>query len=681
MRFSAVYLAAFCSWLLTACENPEEAANSLFVEASQIVTRALAEPDILKQHDQLAAADAAITRITAEFPGSNAAVRIAANEKVGPYSHADIKSALKELEARPEFCLRFVTRACVTSILTASLDKAMKAPQAESEAAHLAFLGWPYLTIVARAETEALVQPPEQRDVFLGEMAIQSFRDTTPKLLLMIQQAKGVDAAVATVRALADSPSFKAALIARFSDIAEEFLRDPDADAPRALEAIARAIADPPPPSAIEEIEKRRCQFGYTDKRRDLVAQQCTPAQILANNPTYYGLPYESFVALYDAASTPKLKTQVAKDAYSTGHNSTDALITWYEAAGYRTSKHLSSLYIRATADGHRARPKLIAELEQVPNPFPADPLTKAGLTDRNLALMHAQGTLVTQLPAIYQTIQAIPSYSDAVMRVLETLIALQPITPGFDLGQLIDIVSPIVESWPPDLSASRDAIRRSLLYAADTSTEDPKPLYDRYYRGKPYHTTLSAKQLLRFKANDHADIYDAAVAASKPIDHRNSIIFNLAYEDLLVAVANDDQAKVFAMLDAQPPIVRYLFIRYVLVKDDKIQKPVRVSEALRAAMIEKYPYDVAANEIGWNEDLGVPVAQKAETLLTHYKEVAEFTGTPPSRWLISSFGQLSPEVRRKAATVLHHQGDEHWVLYATAVALTEDEGQSGPDK
>jgi hypothetical protein len=198
----------------------------------------------------------------------------------------------------------------------------------------------------------------------------------------------------------------------------------------------------------------------------------------------------------------------------------------------------------------------------------------------------------------------------------------------------------------------------------------DPKPMLDRYYNGQPYHLNLSASELRTFKKNGHTAIYDAAIAASKPITEIHSTLFQVLQQEVFEAVKAGDISTVNATLDAQDRMVRYIFVRNILA-DGNLGAGFEIPEKVRTALIQKYTYDAVANELGWSRNLGVPFDLKKQTVFTNYTNLKEFN-VNPDRWLMSSFAALSHGDRVIALRLLRDNNEEKWPIYATAIAALE---------
>jgi hypothetical protein len=676
MKTSLAFLAVCASFALSACDNPDQTANGLFVEASQAVAQAVIETDAITKHDLLVKADAAVTRVTTEFQGTNAAVRIAANEKLGPYTNTELKAALQQIKASPELCLRQISSSCMTEVVSSALRYVVTADrntEADPVQIALAFTGWPYLVATAPATAETILQSSPERNELIAILAHGSLNLNAPlpTLIALIYEAKGETAAVAFVAKLAASPFYKPYLGAQAADIANALIKDPTPERAKAARTVVQAISNPLPNDILQKVDITLCGLGHTDAKRATVAATCSPQQILAINNDFYGLPPDAYIRLHEAASTAEKKLAVAKSAYNMPKADIVSWTTWYEAAGYNQDPdHLVRLYIQASQYGHPARQRFASQLKAAQEAFPNDILTQNGISDRNLALIHAQGTLHEQLPAIYQHILNNRGFSLNLERILKTLLLLEPVTNDMDYPKLVSVIGDVVHSWPKKHGANRDYFNSVVHTRVSKDYPDPKPMLDRYYNGQPYHLNLSASELRTFKKNGHTAIYDAAIAASKPITEIHSTLFQVLQQEVFEAVKAGDISTVNATLDAQDRMVRYIFVRNILA-DGNLGAGFEIPEKVRTALIQKYTYDAVANELGWSRNLGVPFDLKKQTVFTNYTTLKEFN-VNPDRWLMSSFAALSHDDRVTALRLLRDNNEEKWPIYATAIAALE---------
>jgi hypothetical protein len=668
-------ISAIVSLSLCACDNPDQTANGLFVEASQAATQAIAETDIVKKHDLLSAADTAASRITNDYAGSSAAVRVAANEKLGPLTLPEIKAALADIKADPSLCMRFVTRECMIPTIKAAVQYIStidRNTRPDATKTRLAVTGWPYLIATDPSAAETAI-PADRRlelSTILAEGGFGPFGGTIPLITLSLQ-AQGQEAAAQFVKALAADPSYKTALLKNAAKIADAVFTTPTPERAANARAIINSIASPLPPDVAEALDNKLCALGYNDTQHATVAATCTPEQILKSNSSFSGLPAELYDRLYALAKSPEDKRKVASSAMST--RDTDQRMAWYEAAGYlERIDLLIPLYVEATRKGHPVRPALMTHIEQAKEYDPNSPLTKANISNRTIVLMHAQGTLVDQLPAIYHHLQAQQAYSYPLEEAINTLLFLQPLTPGMDLAKLSAVAGTAVRPWTDTNASNRKIIMQRIHAIAAEQTKDAKPILDLFHGGRPYHALLSAEELLAFKNNGHNAIYEAAVAESKPITENGSILFSLEQRKLDDAVTAKDLPSVIAILDGQPKMVRYYMIRNILT-NDHFGSGLDVTPHMRAAVIERYPYDAVANELGWNTDLGVPIGTKKKIIFENFQALKEFK-VNPQRWLVSTFANLTHEERLKTLSMLHDGNEQNsgWPAFAIAIAMSK---------
>ncbi len=667
-RLAVVVAAVF----VVACDNPEQKANALFVEAAQALTTAHATADILQQYDQLTAARQTVTGIVDGHPGSSAAVRISANEKIGPYSLAELNAAIAALAQRPELCLRTLTQGCLTDMVLTNLDTLLKLDRSQKpdeSVLNIAIGGLPFANIVAHEKVQALFANSPAGIKGNTELMGYTFGypPMTPHLLRMVGSVKGEQGVTDAVVALHALPGFQDMAVKEIDRLAYFFLNPREPDSARILRATADAIMKPLPEQAAQNLSNQICKLSIKEDENTIIVADCTPAE-MAVADSYFGyVSTELMEQIYEAAP-PDKKQNIARSIYS-GAKALEDRITW----NARTKSPdefdtLVSFYVQATREGHRARPDIIKKLETAKEKDLGNlALTQAGLTPKNIVLLHINGTLTQQLPVIYQSIEAQPGFSYQLFRVLECLTDLQPHTPGMDLTTLQRVVGTAISRWPDNESAHKNVLRRKLLYRYPADA-DPRPVYDILYAGERYARDLGLDTLLRFKAHGHTDIFDAAVAASKPEDEVQSLRFKIARTDVLDSAKAGDIPAALAKLEALPFITRYYIIGHSMQDEELLPKATR--DALLAPLLEKYAYELTSFELGWKVDLRVPVQTKLDTITAHYGKITEFIGESPADWLMQSFRTFTPAQRLQALTAMHKANDKLWPVYASAIAL-----------
>ncbi|WP_072387129.1 hypothetical protein [Hyphomicrobium sp. CS1BSMeth3] len=137
--FSRALLIAFwTSMALSACDDPERAANQKYVTAAERIAAAQNSADALERRKLLTDAEALVAVILKDYGGTAAAVRISANEKIGTLTRQELANALRDASGQPENCITEPTYACLKAALDryvaqapTALDK-LPDPQAEA---------------------------------------------------------------------------------------------------------------------------------------------------------------------------------------------------------------------------------------------------------------------------------------------------------------------------------------------------------------------------------------------------------------------------------------------------------------------------------------------------------------------------------------------------------------------
>lgn len=664
--------------LLAGCENPDQKANAMFVEAAQALTSAHATTDTLTQYEQLTAAKQAVSNIVTGYPGSSAAVRISANEKIGPYSLAELNAAIADLAKRPELCLSALTRACFSDMVFSSIDTLVKLPpgqRPDESLIHLTLGGLPFANIVARDRVQALfAKIPEGTKANTELMsATFGYPPITPLLLRMIGSVGGEQAIVKAIAPLNAIPGFQDIATKELGRMTYFFLHPRTPDSARLLRATANAILQPLPDNIARNLTNSICKLSTTTEENTIALADCTPAELADDNTIFGYISYDMPEKIYAAASTPEKKLDIANSMFSSSKLTLEQRLAWLERSRYVADfGTLADLYVQTTREGNPARTSIIQKVEQAAEKdLDNSALTQAGLTAKAIILLHANGTLAGQLPAIYQNIEAQPHYSEQLYRVLLYLARLQPLTPGMDQMFFYGVAGKALAQWPDDRNASKNAIRGSAVSAYPTDA-DPRPAYDAIYAGKPYASGMGVDTVLRFKAHGHVDVFDAAVAASESEEKVHSLRYTLARQSILDLAKAGDLTGALAKLEPLSMMTRYYVMGHAMQDNDLLPKPVR--DSLREKLLEKYAYELTAYELGWKEDLGVPVQLKLDTISAHYTKITEFIGDSPADWLVQTFSTFTPAQRTQALKAMHQAEDRLWPVYASAIVLVGQE-------
>lgn len=116
--------------LLAGCDNPEKTANERFVGLSSRLTGAMVAQDPVAKWEQLRAIDRDIASFLTELGSTAAAVKIAANEKIGPLTRAEIAREIEQAALHPAVCAKAPAFKCVLAVFE---DRYAKASPDEKE--------------------------------------------------------------------------------------------------------------------------------------------------------------------------------------------------------------------------------------------------------------------------------------------------------------------------------------------------------------------------------------------------------------------------------------------------------------------------------------------------------------------------------------------------------------------
>lgn len=106
------------SILLASCGDPEGEANTEFVAISSDLTTASTQIDPVSKFEVLSALDKRLEALKEKHANTHVAVRLAADEKVGPYRPSELKSEIEVLSHSPAFCERNPDRTCILAFVS-----------------------------------------------------------------------------------------------------------------------------------------------------------------------------------------------------------------------------------------------------------------------------------------------------------------------------------------------------------------------------------------------------------------------------------------------------------------------------------------------------------------------------------------------------------------------------------
>lgn len=677
MRTSPFFL--LCCALLFAggCDNPDQHANGLFVTASNDATLAVAEPDVLKKHQLLSSAQKAVNEIVADYPSTNAAVRIAANEPIGPYTRAQLDDALAKLGGRPELCIPNLSRACLVQALAADVANFYANPPKEDPrpAAMRAATNLSVLHLLDPARAASLTPTDPKLKGAQGYLLEQGYssRDTFVPLFSALSATPKTDAAAEMAKAITGIPVATQPHLRLLTSAVYKYPPEPrTATTFKDVLRLATLIQSPLPADAVQSITLAFCNLPYFPKP-DTVARilaDCTPAQLALGN-NFPPLSNDQFEAIYAAADSAEKKKSIASSAYGKKGATVDDQLLWAERGGYNRIDLLTSLYERAVREQHPSLSRVVALIEKTPQPDSTSPIATSGVTTKNLMLLHASGQLAGNLPAIFQVLRANPGYSDELAVALTGLLGLAHADASIPLEPIVDTLAATAKTWDSSKDSSREYVLSPLFRLIEKRDLDPKPLYDRYYGNEAYLGTLDYDTLVYFKKHGHPAPLDQLLANAPPIDAERSPLFFVLLDELKASASAGDGATIVSKVANLEPRTRSSVFRSLF--NTKFGTLNEGTARALPAVLAAYPAELVATEINWNEDYNIPDQAKAVICADHFAEISSRSERPPSGWLLLHAVQLPNDVRLKAIQALHAAGDTHWaVLAAVHVMLTE---------
>lgn len=673
MRLSAAPL--LITLLLAACGNPESSANQIYVDASQAASQASGERDPLRRYALLKKAADAVHRITAEYPSTGAALRVAANENIGPYARDALRHALADASAAPAVCSTHLNRQCFTDGIAASINYIATSAFSDTPEAHSTFKnaisGYPYAALwTPEVPSAAFASKPDD----LTALRFRAAADAFPHAVHSIYIAKGIDAAALALQTLvAGDNELAQHILSGFSyGLAAPFTKQRGPSTYRDLLRLASVLQAPLPATFPTELAARACSIPKNPQGAAWVAADCPPDEIITTNGSgYVQLPEETVQRLYDAA-TPENKTKLATSYVQETYKSPDRQLRWLNRAGKAADiDTLTSMYTSAIIDKRAPDPRITAALAKAPEPAPADPLTKVGVTTRNIVLLHAQNALAAQMPAVLQNLRAIPGYSYKVDTILSTLVTLYARTPSLDAGPLIDAIADITATWGPQQSSTREGqLKRATWLLITPKGTDPLPFLQRLYGGQPTLSHLSYEILLLLKENGHANLYDQAMALPfSEFSAWDSVQARALRHRVSKLRENSDQAGLLALLASLPQKDRYDAIGIAFYADNSAKR-----NAMYEATLAKYPVDFFVKQHVITEGFALTPQEQAQIYIDHAPEIAKRSPTPlDSGWITNLIAKLDKPTRLALLAAVARQHPEAWLHGAGAALIMDD--------
>jgi hypothetical protein len=110
---------AFAACLsLAACSDTEGEANKEYVAISSELAAVAAISDPIAKYEKLEELEKRVDALKAKYAQTNVAVKLASDEKVGPYRPSEILQELAKLKKDPAFCMRSPTPECTAALIS-----------------------------------------------------------------------------------------------------------------------------------------------------------------------------------------------------------------------------------------------------------------------------------------------------------------------------------------------------------------------------------------------------------------------------------------------------------------------------------------------------------------------------------------------------------------------------------
>lgn len=646
--------------LLAACDNAEQRANALFVDASSAATQASIERDIFKKFDLLTSADAKVSALLADYPTSGPAVRIAANEPIGAYTRPALQKAIAELSTHPRLCSLNPTQHCYLDIVATALEQVGQGQDSGpgTPLFATAVTGWPYLAYLDPDREKAIFASFKDAAKFRAMFIRHITQNGLAPFITDLVAAGRVDDAANFLKSLAQQ-GFRAELFYTARAIADALPQNRTLNTNRIAARLMASIADPLPAEIAEQIATSLCEYRYRPEDIPLLIDGCGAEAFVNANPSPPSdIPEDTREALYAAATSDK-KQSVAASFYSSAKELPPRL-TWAERAGYMTNpEKLSALYFTAAKENHPARAQLAAKLHAVPDPEPKTAVGAAGVTERTIFLLHDTGALKAQLPTVYQVLKANPQYTYELERALSALLLVHDLDTSLPLEPLTDSLRDVVATWPEKNDASRSMLTNLFIARIATRDVDPKPFLDRFYKGKPYISQLWPRTILRLRAYGHEDLYQSAISQSKPASALDGLAFQLLMQELEDDIEQGRSADVLSKLAQQHDKLRSATISRLL---SPLPRHTPARTAFISKLTEIYPLLIATTRVRSLSDR-TDEEGTARVFLDNYDAVISQVGDTGWQWLLRVYPRVSTETQLKIIQTLGRHDVPAWIL------------------
>jgi hypothetical protein len=644
--------------LLTACDNSETAANRLYVQASSNASQASAERDPLRRYDLLRAADADVQAITVQYPSTPAALRIAANDNIGPYTREALRQALVDAGATPQVCARAPTRDCFLRAITASLEflATHAADQSETGMLHVsqAVTGWPYLMMWQGIPGTVLPRPED-----IKAMADTAARQATIPFLLNLYETQGVDAAVAAVGRIAQDDNARDGLVEAFRMNAANTFAERRRPTSRAdLTRLAQALYGSNLPADITKtIDDRLCDISREPAFAAIIIADCPMATVTRLATTLSKVAPEH-ADLYYAALPAGDRFAFAKKYYADNYNRPLVRFAWLERAGLSAdAKVLADLYIEGINKKQALDKSLLKLLRAAPEPASQTPLANAGVTAKNLCLIHAGGALGKQMPAILQQLRANPQLTDETSGLTYDLLVLAEATTDIDFAPIADAIIEITAKWPTD-DGRTGYHKAQLANALENRDVDPLPILTRLFRPIP---KLGYNALMNLKRHGHPELYNKAMSNPGTLDDPSGMAataFHIRLREL------HDAGDANAFLEALAPLTqnqRFIAIRNVF---NTYPGPLPRDRVVQA-VIDRYPADmlILQQNLSITQDYGLTPEEQTRIFTAHAPEVIKLIDDKNNYgWVLYGFPKLTAEERIAAIQAFAQHLPHSWI-------------------
>lgn len=672
MRPFRVFL-GLCLFSLSACDNPESAANQLYVEASTSASRASSEKDPLTRYTLLQSAARNVQRITTDFSSTPAALRIAANENIGPYTHAGLQQALADAAATPTVCSRDLTRKCFTDIIEKSLTHLATHDTDDTPETNAAFdtaiLGLPYLSLLNPQRPAAILS---RKAELLSGLTLDAADKTLPAALFATYQTHGAEPARQALSAfVADNPDTRQHVLSNFHyGYTSPFAASRTPTAYKDLALIASAIADPLTPQIKDALASSLCQLASDPALSTQIVSDCPALAITRfSSYNYSTLPEEQVEALYSAAPADK-KRDIASGYFGENYAHPEVQLRWLARAGKAADiEALSGMYTYAIDHKLPLHPAIIPALANLPEKSPATALSQAGVSRRNLTLLHAQGTFKDQLPAVLKNLRAVRGYTYEVEDLIDAIQDLMAITPGIDITPFVETVSDITGSWAAEKEGTRDSFRMRLaLILIYDHPGDPLPLLQRLYGPQLDQTDLPYGLLERIKDAGHSDFYTermnrpATNAAFPPATAR------LVYHFRKIREQGNTEAFL-AEVAALSPEDRIIAFENALTEDTRAKRT-----PMYEAALAKYPADFFVEDNNSISGFALTPRERGLIFIDHAPEItARLANNMKGDWIPGALLTLDEADRDRLQKAVAAHLPAAWIQTAGWIILSRE--------